>query len=566
MLGLTPLDYIILAGYFAIVVLIGVVSTRLIKNREDYLMGGRRFGKTLMIFFAFGAGTHADNAVGVAAQSYKFGLSGIWYQWIMLFTLPIVWLIAPYFRRARVLTTADFFERRFGPSFSIVYSFFALFICITFTSVMLYGSARLVESLTGNEIHWKSIILIIGAISFFYGIAGGLIAAVWNDFFQGVLTIVMSLLIIPFFWNHIGGVEGFRNSLPDSHTIFHLVLSSEMTLFWIVMMSINSLASMVAQPHIMSNAAAGKSELDSRIGFVGGLILKRIITVPWALTGVMAIAMYGSAKIEPDHAFGLMAHDLLPAGFAGLMVACVLASVMDNCAILMLSFAGLYSNNIHRKLWPNLSDEKTLLKVNRISSLVFAAISIPLAYVFTDVPAAMRFTWNTVPLMGIPFFLGLWWRGANRYGAFAAFFLGLAAMLLGVTYFNWTGDAGLPKNILFFLSIGLLGGIVTSLLTQPERKADVDRFFLLMNTPIGQEERLRNSGLVEVPGTGTFEADPMAVEREIHIYEEPWFSIGGLEFTRPNKDTVWGTIIVTLIMLVMLGSVILLADWLSGDL
>ncbi len=28
--------------------------------------------------------------------------------------------------------------------------------------------------------------------------AGGLIAAVWNDFFQGILTIVMSLLIIPF--------------------------------------------------------------------------------------------------------------------------------------------------------------------------------------------------------------------------------------------------------------------------------------------------------------------------------------------------------------------------------
>ncbi len=67
------MDLIILGAYFVIIATIGVVSARLIRNREDYLMGGRRFGKILTIFFAFGAGTHSDTAVGVAAQSYKKG-------------------------------------------------------------------------------------------------------------------------------------------------------------------------------------------------------------------------------------------------------------------------------------------------------------------------------------------------------------------------------------------------------------------------------------------------------------------------------------------------------------
>ena len=78
------LDLIVLIAYFVVIAAIGFIATRLIKNREDYLMGGRRFGKAMMIMFAFGAGTHADSAFTVTAHSYKFGISGIWYQLGML--------------------------------------------------------------------------------------------------------------------------------------------------------------------------------------------------------------------------------------------------------------------------------------------------------------------------------------------------------------------------------------------------------------------------------------------------------------------------------------------------
>src|SRR4051794_21619308 len=88
MYGLSIADIAILVGYFVIVAAIGVVSARFVRNREDFVMGGRRFGKTLMIFFTFGAGTHADSAIGVASKCYQFGLAGIWYQWAMLFTVP----------------------------------------------------------------------------------------------------------------------------------------------------------------------------------------------------------------------------------------------------------------------------------------------------------------------------------------------------------------------------------------------------------------------------------------------------------------------------------------------
>lgn len=559
MIGLRAADVAVLAGYFVIVAVIGIVSTRLIKTREDFFMGGRRFGKVLSIFFSFGAGTHADNAVGVAAKSYKVGLAGIWYQWTMIFTLPLYWLLAPVFRRARVQTTADFFERRYGSPFMGLYALFGLFICVGFTSVMLFGSAKLVDALTGGAIPWPAGIVLMASVSFLYGILGGLVAAVWNDFFQGILTIVMSLLILPFFWWKIGGAEGFRARLPDPDESFRIVMSSELTLYWIVMMSVNMLFSMVVQPHIMQNTGAAKSEMDSRVGFVGGMILKRLITVAWALTGVMAIALFGAGRIDGDRAFGLMAKELLPTGCAGLMLACVMASVMDNCAVLMLSFSGIYTNSIHKRLIAPGADERRLLLAGRAASLAFAALSVGLAYAYSDVPAAMEFLWKTVPLMGIPFFLGLWWRRANRFGAFASFGAALAAMILGEFALGWRGSAGLPKLISLYLAAGIAAGIVASLLTRRESRRSLDAFYLLLRTPIGEEETLRKAGLVELPGTGTFELPPARLEEA----GEPGPS---WEIPTPRRPAVVGFFVVTAIMLAMLGGLKLMAVWLAGGL
>ena len=47
----------------------------------------------MMAFFMFGSGTHSDQAVSVAAKTYRAGASGIWYQWLWLFVTPFFWLV-----------------------------------------------------------------------------------------------------------------------------------------------------------------------------------------------------------------------------------------------------------------------------------------------------------------------------------------------------------------------------------------------------------------------------------------------------------------------------------------
>ena len=131
MFGLEWIDLVVIALYFAVVIVIGFRAMRNIRSQEDYFLGGRRFGKLVQIFAAFGQGTSADSAVGTTTTTYTNGASGIWSALLFLWGTPIYWLTSPWYRRLRVLTLGDFFEERYGSKrmaafYSIIASIFLM--------------------------------------------------------------------------------------------------------------------------------------------------------------------------------------------------------------------------------------------------------------------------------------------------------------------------------------------------------------------------------------------------------------------------------------------------------
>ena len=140
MLGLRPIDWVVIAGYLILITVIGTWAIRKVKDSTSFFISDRKFGKLLMIFFNFGTGTHSDQAVGVAAKTYRNGASGIWYQLLWVFSTPLYWLIAPMFRRMRAVTTSDFFEARFDKSTAVLYALVATMNLMVNIGVMLKGS------------------------------------------------------------------------------------------------------------------------------------------------------------------------------------------------------------------------------------------------------------------------------------------------------------------------------------------------------------------------------------------------------------------------------------------
>ena len=114
MFGLGVIDVAVIVLYFAMMIGIGFWSSRRIKNQEDYFLAGRRFGKLIQTFAAFGQATSSDNAVGVTTTTFNNGIAGIWSSLLYLFATPLYWLVTHWPRRMRVMTLGDYFSQRYN--------------------------------------------------------------------------------------------------------------------------------------------------------------------------------------------------------------------------------------------------------------------------------------------------------------------------------------------------------------------------------------------------------------------------------------------------------------------
>jgi Na+/proline symporter len=469
-LGLHFLDWVVLAVYFLVILGVGIWSMRKVKDMSDFFMGGRRFGKVFMMFFAFGSGTSSEQAVSVAAGSFRYGLAGIWYQFLWLWATPFYWIVAPVFRRMRALTTSDFFEARYSSSTATLYSVVGIVMSIVFIAGGLYGAGEMIEGLAGGidlttgKPFFPSSYAIAGMTVLFvaYGLAGGLNAAIVTDFLQGVLTIVFSFLLLPFALNVAATVAGTESGftalaqgLPgrSGEEILSMTLTEDflartgaepITLFYVVMLSIGGLIGIVVQPHIMGVCGAGKTEFEGRFGFTFGNFIKRFCTIAWTFTGLACIIIYLSPgtdylsaerlaelQADPDQmkafanqVFGLAAHDILPKiqhGLVGLLMASLLAAVMSTCDAQMVVGSGLFTENVYRRFIRPGQSPAHYLMTGRLASLGIVGCALVMLTQFDNVIQVLTTYIQAIPaFMGLAFWLGITWRGYTPAGVWAS--------------------------------------------------------------------------------------------------------------------------------------------------
>lgn len=507
MVGLTVIDWAVILTYLVGITGLGVWASRRVDSASDFFISDRKSGYLMMIFFSFGTGTHSDQAVGVAAKAYRSGASGIWYQWLWLFVTPFYWLIAPLFRRMRAVTTSDYFDFRYGKNVGGLYAVVGIIQMMVTIGVMLRGAGAMVDAVTGGAIPNEVAIWAMTVMFVVYGMAGGLNAAIITDFIQGILTVVLSFLILPFALQAVGGLEGLRTML-DNPDFFKVVAPGEINAFYVSIIAINGLIGWVTQPHSMATSAAGPTEMEGRVGVTGGNLIKRVCTIAWVLTGMVAVGLYSGEDVHIDYVYGLMAGDLLPAiapGLVGLFIAALLAAVMGSCDSFMITSSGLFTQNLYRRFWAPNQTEEHYIWVGRAVSLLIVLVGIYFAFAFTSVVEGLEIFWAMQAMMGIAFWAGIFWRKATPAGAWAGTLGGFAVWLftsrLAVfdyvfwdfnatvapylpSWMLWESALYLPWQMIFYLVIGLLGMVVVSLFTKPMPPKRLNRFYRCLRTPV----------------------------------------------------------------------------------
>ncbi|MHC4624796.1 MAG: sodium:solute symporter family transporter, partial [Planctomycetota bacterium] len=252
--------------------------------------------------------------------------------------------------------------------------------------------------------------------------------------------------------------------------------------------------------------------MEGRIGFMGGTLIKRFCTVPWALTGLAGVAYFAGRTMEPDKVFGAVAGDFLPKimpGVLGVFIAAILASVMSSCDAFMISSSALFTENVYKRLKPSKPNQH-YVTVGRITAVIIVAGGVGFAFWLPGVVRGLEIFWKISPMMGIAFWMGLFWRRTTVKGAWAATLSAFAIWFLtGRGFFiSWLGslpvaeslrlvfvkggtpEVYLPWQMIFYLGGGLLVGVIVSLFTRPVAKDKLDDFYALVRTPIRPGEQV----------------------------------------------------------------------------
>jgi solute:Na+ symporter, SSS family len=380
--GLSLLDVTVVVVYFAIVIGIGVRSARRVKDQEDYFLAGRRFGKLVQTFAAFGVGTNVESPVGVAATTFTNGAAGIWSSLTYLFVTPIYWLTSPWLRRLRVLSQADYLEERYGSkAIAGLYTLVATLVAIVHVSVgfsaasktmmvltpksgeqltvvekVELAQAQELEQLKGRDyatlseqergrleqlsreaprkvfshLNYNVLIWVICGIIMIYGIAGGLEAAALTDVLQGMSIIFITLILPPFAWAKInatyggsGMVDALRTMharLPESFfDIFGSPMLMDFTWYYVAALSLMAISNTAPQSHHLTSLASAKNEFACRFGGTWGAYIKRFCAVLWGFFALCALTVFHDRIHDPDLMWGYACRELLGSVGLGLL-------------------------------------------------------------------------------------------------------------------------------------------------------------------------------------------------------------------------------------------------------
>jgi SSS family solute:Na+ symporter len=474
--GLHILDFAIVVVFVLFVLWLGWRASRKTKTTDDFYVAGRRLGKFYQFFLNLGTSTNADQAIVVSREVYRQGIGGMWIQYLVLFLTPFYWFTTAFFRRVRLVTIGDFFTERFKSRFlGAAFAVFTLFMAFLGNGVGYMVAAKTMMALTPKPVakytvqerasvdlfneyralqakadkagldatetarldelgerqkkgelkafisytDSVSIYLIYTVIVAVYTMMGGFLAAAITDVIQGFLLTTFSLMLIPIALHRIGGFAGLHAAVPDfMFNLFGSAATSEYAWYTILAMVLANLVSIIAVATGMQTAGSAKNEMTARVGMIGGMFFKRFIMIFWALTGLLAIALYSGQLHDPDLIWGHMTMDLLFPGAIGLMMAGVLSAKMSSLAGSSVSYSALFIRNLYQPFVKPKSD-RHLLNVGRVAIGVTLLGGVGVALFVGNLLDLFKYFISLPAIFGAAIWLGFLWRRLTRTAVIA---------------------------------------------------------------------------------------------------------------------------------------------------
>ena len=514
-MNLSALDYSIIAGFFSIVLIIGiVVSKKSGQSSAEYFLSGRSMPWWLLGFSMVATTFSTDTPNLVTDIVRTNGVSGNWVWWAFLLTgLLTVFVYAKLWRRSNVATDMEFYELRYGGKPAHFLRWFRAFYLGVLFNVMAMSAVTLAAIKIGQVMLGLDpvfTVVVAGSITVLFSAVGGFRGVIYTDFvlffvaIAGAVGAAYYLVNIP----EVGGLQALlaHENVSDKLSILPDFSDTEALIgILIVPLAVQWWSAWYpgAEPggggYIAQRMLAAKNE-NHAIGatFFFNIMHYALRPWPWILVALASMVVYPDLlsiqsafpNVSPDKLGNDLAYSAmltkLPSGLLGLVLASLGAAYMSTISTHLNWGSSYIVNDVYKLEIQSNATEKQLVMVGRIATVLLMIASGFLALTLTNALQLFDIILMFGAGTGLIFILRWFWWRINAWSEISAMIVsGLLSILfnfgsLGTTFFGGDGLEGIFPSWAKFPLVVLLTSIVwiaVTFLTSPEKEETLDRFY-----------------------------------------------------------------------------------------
>lgn len=462
-------DYLVIAGYFALMILISVLFKKMASNStSDYFRGGGKMLWWMVGATAFMTQFSAWTFTGAAGKAFTDGFAILFvFFGNMLAYVFAYFYFARRFRQMRVDTPTEGVRRRFGSVNEQFFTWVIIPLSVINAGVWLNGLGVFASAVFNADI--ITTIYVTGAAVLAISLISGAWGVVASDFIQTLVVAVISIACAVVALVVVGGPGEIVTEFPGGFFIgpdmnYPMLLVGS-CLFFLVkqLQSINNMQ----ESYRFLNAKDSKNASKAALMALGMMMFGAIVWFipPWAT----AILYPDAASAYPelgakasDAVYLVFAREVMPIGTVGLLMAGLFAATMSSMDSALNRNSGIFVRSFYATVVrKGQASDKELLRAGQLACLINGILVILMAQFFNSLKHLSLFdlmmqvaTLLQSPIL-VPLFLGIIIRKTPKWAPWATVLVGMFVSYLVVTVFT-------PSFVASWFGIDSLTGRETS--------------------------------------------------------------------------------------------------------
>jgi SSS family solute:Na+ symporter len=469
---LSPVDILILALYFALVVFIGFYVKGSTNTSEEFFLAGREMSAWIAGLSFVSANLGSLELMGWAGAAYEYGMLATHWYWIgaipaMLF-LGIVMM--PFYYISKTHSVPGYLHLRFGEGARAVSAGSFALMTILMSGVNMYAMAVVMQTVLGWDINF-SMWVGAGTVAL-YVMLGGLRSAIINEVLQFVLIWAGAAMIPILGLIEAGGWGNLKQNIATNvgnsnymhmwTTLAHF-RDNPMGVHWTgIVFGLGFVVSfgywttdfLVVQRVLSANNLRA-AKMAPVIGAAFKMAVPLIVIVP----GLIALGLHGAdghplyhlvaADVAKqtggqsyDQVLPLMLIRYCGPGLLGLGITALVAGFMSGMAGNVSAFSTVWTYDLYGAFINKKASDSHYVAMGRWSTVIGMIVSIGSAYLLQRASGIMDYVQSLFSFFIAPLFgtvvLGMLWKRATKAGGFWGL---LAGTVASIGMFIWVHNA-----------------------------------------------------------------------------------------------------------------------------